>query len=381
MRTRRAKRARVEVEYEGGEESKYFKKEKPAAEVVPERPKPGPPEDSKVDVEVVKKMGSDTYYDWVNARTKDEITYAPLKDEPHFPRNFVPIYSKIRLMRSKIETPVDHVGCAMIPMTVGHEFGIEQEQITPRTYRFQLLIALMLSSQTKDEVNAKAMFNLVEYCKEELEEPEGVTLEAMFKIDQETIAQLIYPVSFYTRKALYIKKTIELLRDNFDGDMPPDIAGLVSLPGVGPKMGYLALQKAWGKVDGIGVDVHVDRLCKMWKWVDPSKAKSPEHTRKLLEEWLPYEYWYEINPVLVGFGQVICLPRGKRCDLCMASDVCNAADQKLLQKVRNPKEERKSRGNVSEWVKYMEKSTHAKEVVKEEGDVKITLDQDEIKDA
>ncbi|SCU84854.1 LANO_0C02564g1_1 [Lachancea nothofagi CBS 11611] len=369
MRTRSSKRKRVEVEIEDGEVSKYFKKDEEEVRETPLK--------DVIDVEMVKKMGPETYYDWVQARTKYEVTYGPLEDQPNFPRNFVPIYQKVRLMRSKIATPVDSVGCSMIPLSVGKEFGETKETMLPRTYRFQLLIALMLSSQTKDEVNAKAMFNLMEHCKDVLKNSEGVTLEAMFRIDEETIAQLIYPVSFYTRKALYIKKTIQILKDQFDGDMPPDITGLCSLPGVGPKMGYLALQMAWGKVDGIGVDVHLDRLCKMWRWVDPQKAKSPEHTRKLLEEWLPRNLWYEINPILVGFGQVICLPRGKRCDLCMANDVCNAVDRKVVKSAKNRTELRKSRGNVTKWVEYMEETAHAKETLEPEGDVKLVLEKDD----
>ncbi|SCU80279.1 LAME_0B02344g1_1 [Lachancea meyersii CBS 8951] len=376
MRTRGSKRKHIEIEIEDGEKSKYFKKEEEIKLEALESVR-GPPERESIDVEMVKKMGPDTYYDWVDARTKDEITYKPLEDKPHYPRNFLSIYQKVRIMRSKIATPVDSVGCAMIPLTVGKEFGESKETMLPRTYRFQLLIALMLSSQTKDEVNAKAMFNLKEYCKEDLKNPEGVTLESMSCIDQDTLAQLIYPVSFYTRKALYIKKTVKLLNENFDGDMPPDIVGLCSLPGVGPKMGYLALQKAWGKVDGIGVDVHVDRLCKMWQWVDPHKAKTPDHTRKLLEEWLPYNLWYEINPVLVGFGQVICLPRGKRCDLCMANDVCNAVDRKLVKSAKNRNELRKSRGNVAEWIQYLEETTKARETIKPDGDVKLVMEAKE----
>ncbi|SCU90902.1 LADA_0F07030g1_1 [Lachancea dasiensis] len=376
MRTRSVKRERVEVEIEDGEVSKYFQKdekdEKDEKDVKKVRSSPAR---EVIDVQMVKKMKSDTYYDWVDARTKDEITYAPLDDQLNFPANFIPIYQKVRLMRSKITTPVDSVGCAMIPLTVGREFGKTKETMAPRTYRFQLLIALMLSSQTKDEVNAKAMFNLMEHCKDVLKDPQGVTLESMSLIEQNTIAELIYPVSFYTRKALYITKTLKLLQDNFGGDIPPDITGLCSLPGVGPKMGYLALQKAWGKVDGIGVDVHVDRLCKMWKWVDPHKAKTPEHTRKLLEEWLPYDLWYEINPVLVGFGQVICLPRGKRCDLCMANDVCNAVDRKLLKSEKNRTDIRKSRGNVTQWMKYLEDATDAKETIDKNGNLEVALDE------
>ena len=43
----------------------------------------------------------------------------------------------------------------------------------------------------------------------------------------------------------------------FDGDVPKTIEDLLILPGVGPKMGWLCLQAAWGITEGIGVDTHV----------------------------------------------------------------------------------------------------------------------------
>lgn len=32
--------------------------------------------------------------------------------------------------------------------------------------------------------------------------------------------------------------------------------------------------------------------------------RSIRHSRRNLQSWLPHELWNEINPVLVGFGQV-----------------------------------------------------------------------------
>lgn len=49
-------------------------------------------------------------------------------------------------------------------------------------------------------------------------------------------------------------------------------------------MAHLTMQAAWGRVEGIGVDVHVHRLCNMWGWVN---TKTPEQTRLALESWLP----------------------------------------------------------------------------------------------
>lgn len=87
----------------------------------------------------------------------------------------------------------------------------------------------------------------------------------------------------------------------------------MSLPGVGPKMAYLTMSAAWGRDEGIGVDVHVHRITNLWHW---HKTSTPEHSRVELESWLPREKWHEINHLLVGLGQTICLPIGRKCDEC-----------------------------------------------------------------
>lgn len=87
----------------------------------------------------------------------------------------------------------------------------------------------------------------------------------------------------------------------------------MSLPGVGPKMAYLTMSAAWGKDLGIGVDVHVHRITNLWGW---HKTQTPEQTRKALEAWLPREKWHDVNNLLVGFGQTVCLPVGRKCGAC-----------------------------------------------------------------
>ena len=61
-------------------------------------------------------------------------------------------------------------------------------------------------------------------------------------------------------------KVAQICIDKFDDDIPDNIDDLVSLPGIGPKMGYLALQCAWHKNEGIGIDTHVHRICQRLNW-------------------------------------------------------------------------------------------------------------------
>lgn len=94
-------------------------------------------------------------------------------------------------------------------------------------------------------------------------------------------------------------------------------------------MGYLCLSAAWDKTEGIGVDVHVHRITNMWGW---HKTKNPEETRAALESWLPRDRWREINGLLVGLGQAVCVPIGQRCGSCDVglSGLCKAADRKKV---------------------------------------------------
>ena len=169
----------------------------------------------------------------------------------------------------------------------------------------------MLSSQTKDTTNAIAMRRL----QTELPPP-GLTLENILAVDPVTLNELIYAVGFHNNKTRYIKAAALIIRDDYAGDIPDTIDGLMLLPGVGPKMAYLCLSAAWGRTEGIGVDVHVHRITNLWGW---HKTKAPEETRESLEAWLPRERWHEINKMLVGFGQTICLPVGRRCGECTLS--------------------------------------------------------------
>jgi endonuclease-3 len=149
---------------------------------------------------------------------------------------------------------------------------------------------------------------------------------------------MIGKVGFHNNKTKYIKQVAPILRDKFGGDIPDTIEGLVSLPGVGPKMGYLTLSAAWGRHEGIGVDVHVHRITNLWGW---HKTNNPEGTRAELESWLPKEKWHDINHLLVGFGQTICLPVGRKCNECDLSGLglCPSAVNKSPVKKRVKKME------------------------------------------
>lgn len=240
------------------------------------------------------------------------------------PSNWIGIYNEIVRMRALIETPVDRMGCGTMPVSLTQNPDVSHGRI----YRFQLLVALMLSSQTKDEVNFAAMTTLHQHCRDQ--GYNGLCLEAIVALSEAKIDECISKVGFHRRKAIYLKKASAILQEKFDSDIPNTIEDVVSLPGVGPKMGHLLLQNGWGINMGIGVDVHLHRLAQMWGWVPESD--NPEVTRMKLEEWLPRECWSDINPLLVGFGQTVCPVKANNCDICTLADgLCKKANKTLAR--------------------------------------------------
>ena len=165
---------------------------------------------------------------------------------------------------------------------------------------------------------------------------QGFTLESILAVEPNQLNSLINKVGFHNNKTKYIKAAAEIMASRHKSDIPDTIEGLVALPGVGPKMAYLCMSAAWGRDEGIGVDVHVHRITNLWGW---HKTQTPEETRAALESWLPREKWHDINHLLVGFGQTWCPPVGRKCDECkLALGLCPSAVLKKTVKTKVKKE-------------------------------------------
>ncbi|CAK7566251.1 MAG: alpha,alpha-trehalase nth1 [Sporothrix epigloea] len=267
---------------------------------------------------------------------------AGAKEETHVepPTDWELFYDLVMEMRlpggSASNAAVDSMGCE----------SLATASATPRDRRFHTLVALMLSSQTKDTVNAVTMARLQsELPPYKPGAPAGLNLENMLAVDPVLLNKLIWQVGFHNNKTKYLKQAAVILRDQWGGDIPPTVEGLMALPGVGPKMAYLCLaaKNGWNRVEGIGVDVHVHRITNMWGWQKPGSvaAKTPEGTRLALQSWLPRDKWKEINWLLVGFGQAVCLPQGAKCGDCTLGlrGLCRAANRKKVAEGRKRRQE------------------------------------------
>ncbi|KAI9842927.1 MAG: DNA N-glycosylase and apurinic/apyrimidinic (AP) lyase [Sclerophora amabilis] len=274
---------------------------------------PNPPRASKIKRQPARKT--------VNADGQVEI---------HPPLHWREVYDTVKDMRSRILAPVDTMGCETLA----------DPNAAPKDQRFQTLVALMLSSQTRDTTTSATMQKL----QSALAPQGGLTVSNIRALPAPQLDTLIYQVGFHNTKTRHLKAVAEILADEHDGDVPDSKDALVALPGVGPKMAFLCLAAAWDKVEGIGVDVHVHRITNLWRWHGRGSGsgsgggggggggatgttKGPEETRRALEQWLPRDLWHEINHLLVGFGQTVCLPQRPKCWECDlgARGLCPAA--------------------------------------------------------
>jgi endonuclease-3 len=173
-----------------------------------------------------------------------------------------------------------------------------------------VLIATMLSAQTRDAVTAEASRRLFRVAR---------TPRAIAKLTTAAIEELIYPASFYRHKAVHLKQTCELLMSRFNGAVPSTMEELLSLPGVGRKTANLVLILAHRSQSSICVDTHVHRISNRLGWVD---TRTPEETEHALYAVADRRWWPLINLYLVTWGQNICRPIYPRCGECAVADLC-----------------------------------------------------------
>jgi endonuclease-3 len=110
------------------------------------------------------------------------------------PDDFYTIYKLVEELRADKTAPVDSDGAEALAVA---------DPSDPRTFRFQTLVALMLSSQTKDAMVGKAMRQLQAY------EKGGLTAQSVNDMSDEVLKSLIFGVGFHNNKTIWLKKAGE----------------------------------------------------------------------------------------------------------------------------------------------------------------------------
>ena len=177
----------------------------------------------------------------------------------------------------------------------------------------QILVATILSAQCTDErVNKLTPALFKKY-------PDAVAFAAA---DRAELERYVRPTGFFRNKAKSIIGSASKIVGDFGGRVPETMAELITLPGVARKTANIVLSSAYGKAEGIAVDVHVKRLSGR---LGLSRQLDPEKIEQDLLKIVPKEDWLDFNDLLVNHGRRICQARKPKCRECKLAKLCPSA--------------------------------------------------------
>ncbi|MDP2775463.1 MAG: endonuclease III [Nocardioides sp.] len=176
---------------------------------------------------------------------------------------------------------------------------------------FQLLVVTVLSAQTTDRrVNAVRPTLFAAYP----------TPAAMAAADRAHLEQIVGPLGFFRAKTESLLKLSAALVERYDGQVPPRLVDLVTLPGVGRKTANVVLGDAFG-VPGITVDTHFGRLARRFGWTEETDPVKVEHAVGAL---FPKRDWVMLNHHLIWHGRRRCHAKKPACGACPVARLCPA---------------------------------------------------------
>ena len=144
----------------------------------------------------------------------------------------------------------------------------------------ELIIAVLLSAQCKDEYVNRATVSLFKHYK---------TIDDYADARVEDIEKHIRTLGLYKAKSKNIVGMANMLRDVYNYDIPKTREELETLPGVGRKTANVVLAVGFN-VPAIAVDTHVERVAKIF----------------------PMESWGRIHHQLIHLGRYKLPARGDK---------------------------------------------------------------------
>ena len=173
----------------------------------------------------------------------------------------------------------------------------------------ELLISVMLSAQTTDVNVNKVTATLFE---------KYTRPEDYLAVPQEELERDIFATGFYRQKAKSLRGTMQMLLEEFDGEVPWTLDELVRLPGVARKTANVVSSEL-GNPQGIVVDTHVRRLSQR---LGLTKEEDPVKIERDLIRLVPRADWGRFPHLLIWHGRRVCDARAPRCEDCVISDLC-----------------------------------------------------------
>lgn len=143
---------------------------------------------------------------------------------------------------------------------------------------------------------------------------------------QAELAQDIRSTGFFNNKSKALIAAAQKILGDFGGQIPRTMEELLSIPGAARKTANVVLGGAYGLMEGVVVDTHVQRLSQR---LDLTKHTQPAQIEQDLMKIIPKEKWFTFPLQLIYHGRALCFARKPKCAQCKLDPICYAKDKNL----------------------------------------------------
>jgi len=173
----------------------------------------------------------------------------------------------------------------------------------------ELLVSVILSAQTTDVTVNRVTESLFRKYRR----PEDYLAVPLEELEAD-----LRPTGTFRQKAKNVRGAMQLLLEEYDGEVPTRLEDLVRLPGVGRKTANVVAAER-GVTQGIVVDTHVRRLSQRLGF---TKHDDPVKIERDLMRLVPREDWARFPHLLIWHGRRVRIARAPRCEECVVSGLC-----------------------------------------------------------
>jgi endonuclease-3 len=180
---------------------------------------------------------------------------------------------------------------------------------------WELLVATILSAQCTDaRVNMVTPVLFQKYP----------TPQDFAALKPEQLEPDIRSTGFFRNKSKSLVGAARKLVSDFGGEVPNDMAKLLSLPGVARKTANVVLGTWYHNPTGVVVDTHVRRVSRR---LELTRNEDPDKIEQDLMRVIPHEKWIDFAHQIIHHGRQLCMARMPKCAECPLENLCHAADK------------------------------------------------------
>lgn len=183
---------------------------------------------------------------------------------------------------------------------------------------WELLVATILSAQCTDKrVNEVTPGLFRKYP----------SMSDFARANQAELAQDVRSTGFFNNKSKALIGAAQKILTAYHGQVPRSMQELLGVPGAARKTANVVLGGAYGIMEGVVVDTHVQRLSQR---LDLSKHQQPVRIEQDLMKIIPKEKWFIFPLQLIHHGRALCPARKPKCAECKLDPICYAKDKSLI---------------------------------------------------